>query len=57
MDIKEKKKSTKAKRKLDCLMGRFNNNKTLNTMACKPKIRIIVAAMGFEDIKYVILFI
>jgi len=28
-------------------MGRFNNNKTLSTRACNPKIRIIVAAMGF----------
>jgi len=45
--IKAKKKSTKARKKLDCLSGRFKINKTLNTMACNPKIKIIVDAMGF----------
>ena len=56
-DIKAKKKGTKARNKLACLLGRFNNNKTLSTMACKPKIRIIVDAMGLDDIKLVMLFI
>jgi len=49
-DIKAKKNSRKARKTLDCLTGRFSNNKILNTMACKPKIRIIVKTMGLEDV-------
>jgi len=49
-DIKAKKSSNNARKKLDCLKGLFNNNKTLSIMACKPKISIIVVAMGLGDV-------
>jgi len=55
-DSKAKKKSTKAKKKLDCLNGRLINNKILSKIACKPKIRIIVAAIGFGEIKLIVLY-
>jgi hypothetical protein len=50
IDTKAKKNSSKAKKILACFTGFFTNNKTQKTIACKPKIRIMVKAMGFEDV-------
>jgi hypothetical protein len=50
IDANAKNNSSKAKKILACFTGFFINNKTQNTMACTPKIRIMVKAIGFEEV-------